>query len=155
MPYQHTQRGGLHSILLLMAGVMLLGFSLVREDQTVAIMLLAITGIFLLCAAMFASLTIRDEGEYLALRYGPLPVFRKRIRYAEITSVEPGRTSIIDGWGIHYIPGRGWIYNLWGFDCVKLKLGGKTVRVGTDDVDNLVHFLRTKLITWVHGRFSV
>lgn len=94
---------------------------------------------------MFGSLTIRDEGEWLALRYGPLPVLRKRIRYADITSVEAGRTSIIDGWGIHYIPGRGWTYNLWGFGCARLTLGRKVIRIGSDDVDNLVRFLRGKV----------
>ena len=56
----------------------------------------------------------------LALRFGPLPVLRKTFRYADITGVEIGRTSVIDGWGIHYMPGRGWTYNLWGFNCVKL-----------------------------------
>ena len=94
---------------------------------------------------MFGSLTIRDDGEWLALRYGPLPVFRKRIRYADITAVEPGRTAIIDGWGIHYIIGRGWTYNLWGFGCVKLTLGKKVIRVGSDDVDRLAEFLRSKI----------
>ena len=94
---------------------------------------------------MFGSLTIRDEGECLALRYGPLPIIRKRIRYADITSIEPGRTKIIDGWGIHYILGRGWTYNLWGFGCVKLTLGRKVIRLGTDDGDNLLKFLHDKL----------
>ena len=61
-----------------------------------------------------------------------------------VTSIEPGRTSIIDGWGIHYIPGRGTTYNLWGFGCVKLSLGRKAFRIGSDDVDNLVAFLRRK-----------
>jgi hypothetical protein len=94
---------------------------------------------------MFRSLTICDEGEWLALRDGPLPVFRKRICYSDITSVEPGRISLVDGWGIHDIPGRGWTYNLWGFGGVKLTLGRKVIRVGTDDVDRLVAFLWTKL----------
>jgi hypothetical protein len=88
---------------------------------------------------------VREEGQWLALRYGPLPVFRKSIAYDEITSFEPGRSSIIDGWGIHGIPGRGMTYNLWGFQCVVLKLGRQTVRVGTDDVPGLVQHLRQKL----------
>ena len=79
---------------------------------------------------MFGSLTIRDDGEWLALRFGPLPLLRKTIRYADITGVEIGRTTIIDGWGIHFIPGRGWTYNVWGFACVKLTLGRKIIRVG-------------------------
>ena len=107
-------------------------------------MILAVAGMFLVCAMTLASLTVRDEGQWLALRYGPLPLLRKRIRYAEITAVEPARSSVIDGWGIHYVFGRGWTYNLWGFGCVKLTLGKKVIRVGTDDVENLTEFLRRK-----------
>ncbi len=81
----------------------------------------------------------------LALRFGPLPVLRKTFRYADITGVEIGRTSVIDGWGIHYMPGRGWTYNLWGFNCVKLALGRKIVRVGTDDAEGLAKVIREKI----------
>ena len=62
----------------------------------------------------FASLTASDEGEHLALRFGPLPLLRKTIRYAELPGIELGRTSHPDGWGIHYILGRGWTYNIFG-----------------------------------------
>ncbi len=68
----------------------------------------------------------------------------KTIRYADITGVEVGRTSILDGWGIHFIPGRGWTYNLWGFACVKLTLGRKIIRVGTDDAEGLARVIREK-----------
>ena len=146
MGYNGTQYGRWHLILLAAAGGMLVGAWFARNELTVAVLLPVIATIFVLLALMFRSLTIRDEGEWLALRYGPLPVFRKRIRYADITSVEPGRISLIDGWGIHYILGRGWTYNLWGFGCVKLTLGRKIIRVGTDDVDNLARFLRDKLV---------
>ena len=105
---------------------------------------MAIAGILALCGLAFGSLTISDEGEYLALRFGPLPVLRKTIRYADITGVEVGRTKIIDGWGIHYFPGRGWTYNVWGFACVKLTLGRKIIRVGTDDAEELAKFVREK-----------
>ena len=46
---------------------------------------------------------------------------------------------------IHYIPFRGWTYNLWGFACVKLTLGRKIVRVGTDDADELAKVVREKM----------
>jgi hypothetical protein len=146
MQYERTQRGRWHDILFAVAGVMLIGTWFVRRELAVVILLLVISVIYLFCALIFGSLTIRDEGEWLALRYGPLPIIRKRFRYADITAVEPDRTKIIDGWGVHYIPGRGWTYNLWGFRCVKLHLGRKIVRLGTDDVDPLVAFLRIKLI---------
>ena len=144
MNYEHTQRGWLHHILFAVAVVMLVGAWLARASMAVALLNLGTAVLFVVVGLMFGSLTVRDEGQWLAIRFGPLPVFRKRIRYADITSVEPGRTAIIDGWGIHYIIGRGWTYNLWGFGCVKLTLGKKVIRIGSDDVDNLAEFLRSK-----------
>ena len=145
MNYEHTQRGRLQHILFAVAMVLLLGAWLAQSQSAVMFFVLAVAVLFELVGLMFGSLTVRDEGEWLALRYGPLPVFRKRIRYADITAVEPGRTAIIDGWGIHYIIGRGWTYNLWGLSCVKLTLGRKVIRVGSDDVDNLTEFLRKRI----------
>ncbi len=154
MAYKHTQHGRWHYLFLLFSVAMAvavwltrreLGVWLLHRHLTVLNLVLATAAIFAVCGLMFGSLTIRDEGERLALRFGPLPILRKRIRYADITGVEIGRTKIIDGWGIHYTPGRGWTYNLWGFGCVKLTLGRKVIRVGSDDVDDLARFLRDKL----------
>jgi hypothetical protein len=146
MNYSHTQYGHLHWLLLLPATAMLIAATwLARLEPTVAAILTATGAVLLLASLMFGRLTVRDEGQWLALRYGPLPVFRKRIRYADITAAEPARTAILDGWGIHWCPGRGWTYNLWGFDCVRLTLGRRTVRVGTDDPQGLAAFLREKL----------
>ena len=46
---------------------------------------------------------------------------------------------------IHYFPGRSWTYNLWGFAWVKLTLGRKIIRVGTDDADELAKVIREKM----------
>jgi hypothetical protein len=59
--------------------------------------------------------------------------------------VEAGRSTVLDGWGINYMPGKGWIYNLSGFDCVVVHLGQKNIRVGTDDMEGLVRFLKGKV----------
>ena len=72
-------------------------------------------------------------------------MFRKRITYADMTAVEPDRSAFLDGWGIHYMPGKGWIYNLWGFGCARIHLGRKMIRIGSDDVENLVGFLGGKI----------
>jgi hypothetical protein len=95
-------------------------------------------------AFAFRSLTVRDEGTHLAIRFGPLPFFWKRISYERITEVKRARSSFVDGWGIHYIAGRGWIYNLWGFDCVEIRAGGRLLRIGTDDPEGLAAFLEEK-----------
>ena len=143
--YEHTQKAPLHWLLYPPGLFLLVTAWLNRGQILVALLMLAVAAVLLALAFSFQRLTIRDEGSWLAIRYGPLPVFRARIAYAEISSVEPGQTSWIDGWGIHWIPGRGYTYNLWGFACARLTLGRRTVQIGTDDVDNLVEFLKTKL----------
>ena len=146
MHYNHTQYGHFHWLLLFPAGAMLVvAWWLSRPEPPAALVLTAVAAVLVLTSLMFGRLTIRDEGQWLALRYGPLPVLRKRIRYTDITDAQPDRSSIIDGWGIHWCPGRGWTYNLWGFDCVRLTLGRRTIRVGTDDPQGLAVFLRAKL----------
>jgi len=51
------------------------------------------------------SLTVCDEGDRLAICFGPLPLFQRRFQYDDILGVEIGRTTIMDGWGIHWTPG--------------------------------------------------
>ena len=144
MTYNHIQHGRWHYILLVFALATVAGAWLARSQPPLVPILMAIAAVFAFCGLIFGSLAISDEGDRLALHFGPLPLLFKRVRYADITAVEIDRTSVIDGWGIHYIPGRGWTYNLWGFDCVKLMLGRKIIRVGTDDAENLAKFLRER-----------
>lgn len=100
--------------------------------------LVAITGL------AFHHLTVEDQGDRLAIRFGPLPLpmFRRTVQYADIVKVEVGRTLILDGWGIHYSIQGGWVWNLWGRDCVVVHLkNGGVLRIGTDDAENLARFL--------------
>jgi len=145
MDYQHTQTGALHLIVFATAGILFAGAWFAHGDAAAAVLLAIVAALTLALAFCFKTLTVRDEGDRLAIRFGPLPLFRGTIRYAEITAVEPGRTSFIDGWGVHYLPLRGATYNLWGFGCVKLTLGKKVIRIGTDDVDGLIEVLRAKI----------
>ncbi len=145
MTYNHTQHGSRHNVLFAVTFVTLTDAWLARGEAQIVATLLVIAATFALCGLMFGFLTIRDEAQWLSLRFGLLPVFRKRIRYADITAVEIGRTSLLDGWGIHYFPGRGWTYNIFGGDCVKLTLGRKIIRVGTDDTDELAKVIREKI----------
>ena len=143
--YEHTQKAPLHWLLYLPAVVLVAAAWLSRGQVLLALIMLGAAALLFILGFSFQRLTIRDEGEWLAIRYGPLPVFRTRIPYADISSVEPGQTSWIDGWGIHWIPGRGYTYNLWGFSCARLRVRGRTVQVGSDEADKLVEFLKSKL----------
>lgn len=99
-----------------------------------------------LLAPAFHHLTVEDQGDVLAIRFGPVPLFRRTVRYAGIEKVEVGRTLILEGWGIHYSIRGGWVWNMWGRDCVVVhfKKGG-VLRIGTDDAENLARFLEGKI----------
>ena len=144
--YEHTQRAPLHLLLHVLAAGMLVGAWASFTSAPFVTVILSIVGIvFVLLGLMFAHLSVCDEGESLAVRFGPLRLFGTRISYAEISSVQSARSAWIDGFGIHAIPGRGWTFNLWGFDCVELIVAGRVVRIGTDDVENLLQFLQSRI----------
>jgi hypothetical protein len=145
MTYSRTQYGHWNHLFFAFTLAALAGALAVRGVPPVLVLLLATAGTFLFCGLLVGSLTVYSEADSLVLRFGPLPLLGKRIRYADITAVEAGRTTILDGWGIHYMPGRGWTYNIWGFGCVKLTLGRKVIRIGTDEPEELAAFIREKL----------
>lgn len=146
MRYDHTQHAPLPYILHAV-GLLFLILAVLSRQETAALLAFSTAGFFLIAAGLaFGNLRVRDEETFLAVRFGPLGLFGTNIPYDAMTDVAPARSSPIDGWGIHYLPGRGWIYNLWGFDCVKITLGDKVVRVGTDDMENLMAFLLTQIV---------
>jgi hypothetical protein len=101
--------------------------------------------VFLALAPCFHYLTVADTGDELAIRFGPLPLFHQRIRYDAIRDVEIGRTMLIEGWGIHMSMLRpGMVWNIWGRDCVVIH-HHSTLRLGTNDAENLYAFLKTKI----------
>lgn len=145
MSYANTQRAPLGAMLYTV-GFVTMAVPCFFAAPMFAVVILVVAGLLILGTGFaFGHLTVCDDGESLTVRYGPLPLFRKSIRYGDMTAAQRDRTSIIDGWGIHYVPWRGWTYNLWGFECVKISLGKRTIRVGTDDPDNLAEFLSTKI----------
>lgn len=145
MRYMHTQRAPIWLLLLIISAAVFTGAWLLRNDQVIAAILCGGGVAMLFLSLCFQTLTVADEGEALAVRFGPLPIFRKRIRYESISDVEPTSIALIDGWGIHYIPGRGWTWNIWGWSCVRLTVNGRSMRIGTDDPENLAAMIQAKI----------
>lgn len=144
--YSRRQRGGVQAILAACgAGVGLLATSKLGQAPGPAVALLfGLAGLLVLLAFCFAYLHVYDDGERLAARFGPIPVFGVSLRYDEIQAAEPAQSTWIDGWGIHYTIGRGWIYNLWGYGCVRIQLGNRVIRLGTDEPEQLAEWIRRK-----------
>ena len=75
---------------------------------------------------------------------GPLPL-RTAIRYDDIRQVEIGRTTLLDGLGIHLSLRRVGVEPV-GRDCVVLHLrNGGILRIGSDDTENLAGFIQTRM----------
>lgn len=143
--YRHTQKGPWY---ILLGGLAVCTLALSwnhREETVLAAVLGGSAALFLLMSAAFQHLTVEDTGESLSVRFGPVNLFQRSVSYADIRTVETGRTTILDGWGIHVSLRGGWVWNIWGRDCVVLRLRKGTLRVGTDDVAGLTEFLRCRL----------
>lgn len=140
--YKHVQYAPLCLLLYVLAVVFfVLGWVLEREQPFP--WFFPPIGLFMLVlAASFHRLTVEHQGDRLSISFGPIPLFRRSIKYDDIISAEIGRTTILDGWGIHMSLRGGWVWNLWGRDCVVLQMRKGILRIGTDDADKLADFLK-------------
>jgi len=144
MSYRHVQRGRIHYVLLIVAAAVLTGGILAIPDPVAPILLVG-GAIFVVMPFLFAHLLIEDRGDHLRVQFGPVSAFRKDVPYSSIVSVERGRSSFVDGIGIHWVPGRGWIWNIATGECVVLTLERGILRLGTDDAPALCEFLERRI----------
>jgi len=143
--YSHTQKAPLCLLIYALAAVFLALGWFVQDAPPVPWLFPPIGVLLLVVAASFHHLTVEDQGDVLSIRFGPIPLFRKTVPYNEIKSVETGRTLLLDGWGIHMSIRGGWVWNIWGRDCVVLHLKKGTLRIGTDDAENLACFIEQRI----------
>jgi len=145
--YQHKQRAPLGLLLYVIgwiaALVTILTLPEMERDVALLAVLLPCSLVFALAPA-FHFLMVRDEGERLRVAFGPLPLFKTEIAYREITAVELDRTTLLDGWGIHMSLRGGWVWNIWGRDCVKITRPSGVIRIGTNDPARLAEFLKAR-----------
>lgn len=135
--YQHTQRGKVILVAMIVAGLGIAAGALAQRPLLVAVPVLAIVG------WLFHSLTIEiSEGE-LRWRFGP-GLIRKSVLLDQILSAEPVRTNIIEGWGIH-LSRFGWLYNVSGYDAVAIRMkNGQHFALGTDEPAALAACLKPR-----------
>ena len=144
--YRHRQRAPLCLLLYALAVAYLALGWLVRDAPPIPWLFPPIGLLMLVVAASFHHLSVVDRGDVLAISFGPIPLFRRTVRYADIVKVEVGRTRLLDGWGIHYSIRGGWVWNIWGRDCVVVHLQKGVLRIGTDDAANLAGFVKTRIV---------
>lgn len=101
--------------------------------------LTGVAGILLPAFIFSLRLIIEVRPAALVLRY--IPLWSRRIELARIRSVEPRTYSPIAeywGWGIRYMPGRGWVWSVSGDRGVQLHLEDcHPLLIGTDQPEAL------------------
>lgn len=148
--YAHTQKGPLWLLLVVPAAATfaIAGVTAcyVADQPPPALILVGVGSVLAFFGLSFRHLTVEDAGDRLTIRFGPLPLFRRTLRYADIEKVEVGWTHLLDGWGIHYSIRGGCVWNLWGWDCVAVYLkDGRRLWIGSDDAPGLAHFLQGRI----------
>lgn len=142
--YWHRQYAPWSWLLYMIAAIILASAVLAGGAPAGWIMLPAgmLTG---LLASGFHYLTVEDRGQRLSVKFGPAPLFSLSIPYSDIVRVEAGSTTFLDGWGIHYSLRGGWVWNVWGRACVVIHRRRSILRVGSDDTENLLAFIRSRI----------
>ena len=146
--YDHTQTGVLHWLVAATGLVCAFAASGATSAAAHGWLLFLPALVLLGLAPCFAHLRVRGTDTALEIACGPISVFKKSVRYDEVEAADIARSTLIDGWGIHRTPGRGWIWNVHGFRCVELQLSDdRRLRIGTDDPEGLEAFLRSRIAT--------
>ena len=131
--YKHVQFGTLTVSLLIAAIVLLalLGFIVEWHTFTIGFLLT-----FLVCVALFYSLTVEISNDHLGIHFG-VGIVKKRFEIKDIEKAYPVRNRWYYGWGIRLIP-HGWLYNVSGLDAIEIVMSsGKRYRIGTDQPNEL------------------
>ena len=143
--YKHVQRAPLCLLVYTLAVLFLVLGWVLRNEPPIRWVFPPLGLLILVVAASFHHLTVEDKGDSLSVRFGPMPIFRRTIWYKDIVQADLGRTTLLDGWGIHLSLRGGWVWNIWGRKCVVMQLRNGILRVGTDDAEQLLAFLNVRL----------
>lgn len=125
MPYKHTQIGYVMIISTSLAALVALVF-----NQIILLLIVGTVGI------LFSTLTVSVEGEYVRFWFGP-GFINMQLSLSDIESCQVAKSRCWS-WGIHGWPGKGWVFNVSGFQTVELKMrnDGKYY-IGTDEPEAL------------------
>lgn len=143
--YQHRQRSPICLLLYVMLAYFL-GITWLLRNEMIVQWLFPVMSVFMLAlASAFHYLEVSDQGEMLRIRFGPLPLFKRQVDYEDVESVTVTRTTVLDGWGIHYSMRGGWVWNIWGRDCVEIEFrNGRRLWIGSDEAQKLADWLEER-----------
>ncbi len=136
--YQHKQRGDL---ILIVLGIAILALALTQMALGFNWIGTGVILILFICLFLFATLTVTIDEEYIRLEFG-IGLIRMRFPLQDIESCQSVKNPWYYSWGIHWF-GRGWLYNVSGWQAVEItNSSGKVFRIGTDVPQELERAIR-------------
>jgi hypothetical protein len=137
MPYRHTQRGTLITVVCLVLAALDAAIAM-RTGQWPPV---AVLIILMAVAFIFSSLTVEVKDKELRWHFGP-GFWSYRLALDDIETVAVVRNHWWNGFGIRMRPGFR-LYNVSGLDAVELHLRSHDIRrIGTDDPQGLAGALK-------------
>jgi hypothetical protein len=101
-----------------------------------------LAALLLVVLSFFSSLTVEIMDRNVICYFGP-GLIRKKIALTDIREVQLAHNPWTVGWGIRWMAGRYWLWNVSGLDAVELTLtSGKKIRIGTDEPETLVRAIQ-------------
>ncbi len=138
MTYRHTQVGTVIVAAVLGVALVTLGL-LLSSAGTLPLPALMVSVMTAVALSLFSWLTVEIQGNTLSCRFG-VGLIQRKIPLSEVGHVSAVRNPWWVGWGIRWIPGRYWLWNVSGFQAVELTMkDGRRFRIGTDEPEALVH----------------
>jgi hypothetical protein len=138
--YEHTQRGTLMIVALLIGALFIAAIAYTNTGSTRWISSVGALGMAIL-PWLFSSLTVSVDDSEVRWYFGP-GAWTYRMPLADIAAARTVRNSWLNGFGIRMGPGFR-LYNVSGLDAVELQLkSGEIRRIGTDDAPALAAALR-------------
>ena len=135
--YRHKQIGHV-TIGILSAGLILILVLMFKTEFNPIAVIISIA--LTICLYIFHSLTI-EINEHDLIFFFAHGFLKKKISIAEIEKAEIVTNRWYYGLGIRLIP-NGWLYNVSGLKAVEIqKKNGKTLRIGSDEPENVKQIL--------------
>ena len=138
MTYRHTQVGTVIIVAVLGAAFITLAM-LLTASGTIPLPALVVFVMTAVALSLFSWLTVEIDKGVITCRFG-VGLIRKTIPLSDVDRARAVLNSWWVGWGIRWIPGRYWVWNVSGFQAVELTMkDGRRFRIGTDEPEALVH----------------
>lgn len=140
--YQHTQTG---YVIIFSLGVGLFFVAQLMFSPNFYWASMTAMIILAVCWVLFFTMTVMIDNDVLEVWFGS-GLIRKRFSLKEIESCKVVRNPWYYGWGIHWIPKRGWLFNVSGFYAVEIKMkNGTKYRIGTNVPSELEDVIRKSI----------